>query len=479
MNVQSFMLRLVAPFMIGVVMNSVAYGDEFSQWLKTQNQISHKRLIENISPPEALKGAIIASPSRQDPDYYFHWIRDAGIVVGMIVDEIKMQAPENPMAHPAFKHIDDFVDFTHVNQKSAAPSGLGEPKFLVNGQPYTGPWARPQNDGPALRALALSRMAGHLIQTGQRSYVLSKLYNPDSARTVIRADLEYLIANVGRSNFDLWEEIRGQHFYTNMNQFSAFVEAMKLARAFNDRSNYERYRGAAERIAEQLQMHWDAEKQVLVPTIKHDGGIGYKVSGLDTSIVLAVLHTKGKGLIGFDNDMLLSTIVRLNIVFKQIYHINNSVGSPGIAIGRYPEDEFYGGNPWILTTAAFAEFYFELANTLLNKKRIVLTKSSRDFYAQIVKNDTLQRQVLDPSRKSIEMYESIFKDIVLQLGRAGDSYLMRIKYHTPSDRSFSEQFDRNNGYMKSARDLTWSYAAFITATIARQNLIQTEHIRFR
>jgi hypothetical protein len=44
-----------------------------------------------------------------------------------------------------------------------------EPKFEIpSGEPYTGGWCRPQTDGPALRAMALSKW-GMLVkqQAGQ------------------------------------------------------------------------------------------------------------------------------------------------------------------------------------------------------------------------------------------------------------------------------------------------------------------------
>jgi glucoamylase len=41
--------------------------------------------------------------------------------------------------------------------------GLAEPKFNVNETAFTGPWGRPQRDGPALRATALIAYANYLI----------------------------------------------------------------------------------------------------------------------------------------------------------------------------------------------------------------------------------------------------------------------------------------------------------------------------
>jgi hypothetical protein len=34
-----------------------------------------KRIFENINPKEAVLGTVVASPSRSDPNYYYHWTR--------------------------------------------------------------------------------------------------------------------------------------------------------------------------------------------------------------------------------------------------------------------------------------------------------------------------------------------------------------------------------------------------------------------
>ena len=34
------------------------------------------KLLSNISPLDALKGTVVASPSRESPNYYYHWIRE-------------------------------------------------------------------------------------------------------------------------------------------------------------------------------------------------------------------------------------------------------------------------------------------------------------------------------------------------------------------------------------------------------------------
>lgn len=58
--------------------------------------------------------------------------------------------------------------------------------------------------------------------------------------------------------------------------------------------------------------------------------------------------------------------------------------------------------------------------------------------------------------------------LTLAVKRYADGYVATVKKFTPSDGELSEQFDRNDGHPLSARNLTWSYASFLTAISRRQ-----------
>ena len=57
-------------------------------------------------------------------------------------------------------------------------------------------------------------------------------------------------------------------------------------------------------------------------------------------------------------------------------------------------------------------------------------------------------------------------DVVNALRTAGDSMLNAVIYHS-DHLSLSEQFDQTTGFEKSVVDLTWSYAAFLSAVRTR------------
>jgi glucoamylase len=57
-------------------------------------------------------------------------------------------------------------------------------------------------------------------------------------------------------------------------------------------------------------------------------------------------------------------------------------------------------------------------------------------------------------------------DVITKLQDAGDAMLAAVIYHS-DHLELSEQFDGVTGYEKSVKNLTWSYAAFLSAVRAR------------
>jgi glucoamylase len=50
----------------------------------------------------------------------------------------------------------------------------------------------------------------------------------------------------------------------------------------------------------------------------------------------------------------------------------------------------------------------------------------------------------------------------------GDAFLQTVRAFTPATGELSEQFDRTSGQQTSAKELAWSYAAFISCIAARR-----------
>ena len=409
---------------------------DFSTWLPLEAKISQEKLLDAISRPDTARGAVIASPSKSKPDYYFHWVRDAGLSMDVVV-ELYVREQNSEQKKIWNQKLLDFVNFSKSNQASIALTGLGEPKFYVDGKSFDLPWGRPQNDGPALRALTLIRFANLKLQEGQRQYVVENLYDGRLPSTsVIKADLEYVAARWADPSFDLWEEVLGDHYFTRIVQAAALEQGAALAAALNDGGASDWYLRQAQRIRASLKDYSNTNKSYIVATLNRAGGMGGKDSNLDAAVILGLLRA-GYFSQFLKDPKLTGTLNALDSAFADLYPINRSHRNLGTAIGRYPEDvydgdKFEGGNPWVLTTLAVAEAYYELA---AHSKKTG-NKQLADSYVQ-----------------------------------TGDSYFKRVQFHSNPDGSLSEQISRFNGYMTSAYDLTWNYAAVLTANWAREKAL--------
>jgi glucoamylase len=401
-------------------------GTDFEQWIKDETVIAQTKMLANISPADGAKGAVLASPERLDPDYYYHWIRDSALVNEAIL-ALYERSSDVQEKKSLLQYVLDFAEFSAKIQNVSTLTGLGEPRFYVTGDAYNGPWSRPQNDGPAMRAMTLMHLGRVLNATGFSQYFIGMVW------PVIRKDLQYVSDQWPQPCYDLWEEIKGDHFYTQMAQRAALLQGADLAGGI-DQGFAVWLKTQADLVTTRLDDHLVVSRKEIIENLNLVDGQRTKDDGLDTATLLAFLHTKHTPWKSFDDDFVLNTVHGIDQQFSYIYPINWNHPGMGTAIGRYSGDSYYGGNPWFLTTLAFAEFNYELAAEKL--------------------------QSGDPAAQAEAE----------QLMAHGDSYLSRVRLHMDAQGAMSEQMNRNTGYMLSAHDLTWSYAAWLTAALSRENL---------
>ncbi len=407
---------------------------EFESWIQWQEQRSIERMLKNISPEDAAPGVVIASPERVSPPYYFHWVRDSAVTIDLVVD--LYQESDGDRRLDLERRLLEFARFSHALQLKTAKGGLGEPKYYIDGTPYDGEWCRPQNDGPAMRAIAMAKFAQVLLDQNRGELVKQLFYDGAyPTLSLIKKDLEYTASKWAEKNCDLWEEVRGHHFYTRMVQRRALIEGAKLAQRLGDAGAAAWYLEQAELITQSLPLFWRSERGYLVASLEP---VGFpKPSGLDAGTILAFLHgDPGDGTVSALDQRAQATLTHLTEAFREIYPINRRPEFTGVGIGRYPEDIYGGhhnnhGNPWVLLTAGFAQFNYQAARE---------AKASGE-------------------EGVMEIYR-----------KRGDIFLKRIQAHSNPDGSLSEQFDRHHGFMTSAKDLTWSHVEFIRAARARRGL---------
>lgn len=441
-------------------------------------------MMMNMIRTDIAPGAIIAAPSKQRPDYFYHWTRDAALTLEASMD-LYQSGQLNLRQRQMFqKFFLDHIQFSQLTQQQALKAiGLGEPKFFVDGRVYTGPWGRPQNDGPALRSSSLIRLLSIAIRENwpQVPELRKMLYQAQlPANSILKLDLEFTAKNWRTMNIDLWEEVYGFHFYTLMTQRKSLALGVQVAQAFSDPSAASYYQQEYVRLNQELSRFWDERRGYIYATLNTQ----YKLkktlnkSQLDSAVILAVLHADiGDGSFTFTDDRVLSTFQKIVDSFSEIYTINKMLNL-GAAIGRYPEDTYDGyvtnsvGNPWVLSTAGSAEFLYRLVLKLAKVSSIKINQYNQAFFTKTggLPDLSLGKTILNGSPE----YQSLIKNLVT----AADSYLSRVLYHANADGSLSEQMNRTTGFMQGAPNLTWSHASFITAKLSRDK-VYGQVLRFR
>jgi glucoamylase len=149
---------------------------------------------------------------------------------------------------------------------------------------------------------------------------------------------------------------------------------------------------------------------------------------------------------------------------KYFYPINGDDARRGIGpmLGRYPGDVYdgdsgaeAGDHPWALTTANFAELYYRLASKITSSRTVPADSLSAPFLAQAGIDATTV-----PLAPPLQ--------VAAALRAAGDSMLQAVVFHSDHF-ELSEQFDAVTGFEKSVSNLSWSYAAFLSAVRARSS----------
>lgn len=424
-----------------------ARESSLESWIQIEKQVSIERMFLNISPPDAMKGVVIASPSRYSPDYRYHWTRDASLVMDQVVWLYQKSSVDSEKYLSALKN---FISLSLYQQQTPSAEGLGEPRYLINGIADTTPWARPQYDGPALRIQTLIHF---LKQLKNENFGIQS-----EAQKVIKADLEFVIMNWRKPCFDLWEELKGLHFYTQAVQYAALISAAEYFKEFGDLDFSIKLTKESIEVKNELDKYWDEFRGYIGASRDleiRDSNPRYKESNLDVSVILGLLHGQNHSYLSFLDDRLMATAHAIEIAFAREYRINQQVTT--VAIGRFTDDVYYGGNPWYITTAAFAELYYRIGNAYKNEGALVVTKNNIAFLEAVLSNEKLSlgQKILSSTHLGLR--------ILSGLHQKGDNFLLIVRKYVGSQGEMAEQFDRNAGVPVSAYDLTWSYASFLAA----------------
>lgn len=337
---------------------------------------SINKLLENIHFSNN-KGMIIASPSN-DPPYKYHWVRDSSLVMKVIIDLYKTTSKNDYLIL-----IFNYIETESKIQKLNTLTGLGEPKFNINGTVYNEPWGRPQNDGPALRLINMIEIYKILYEN--YSNIIDKIVLP-----IIYNDIYYLIDNYNKPCFDLWEEIIGWHFYTRVVQLKSIKDFINFKNNFLGINSYSNsilpdintiYKNLLNNIKDHI------DNNNIISSFDEKGNI---IRYNDASILLAYCH------INFDkyitNEIPLE--LTLNTCNKLLIYFNNKYKKEYNLIGRYEKDKYYNGHSWIICSLALVQVYNQLYYNNKNKyiDNYILATKIYDFIISIDINLDLAEQ---------------------------------------------------------------------------------------
>jgi glucoamylase len=467
-----------------------AAGASLAEWMDRQYGLSAAAMLQSISAVHLVKerpgfgqtirparGSVLASPViaayDPDPDYFFHWLRDSAVVIDAVRTLIEGGAGD-PGLHAC---VEDFIRFSlalgDLDGRAVVTSGgaglapdpkfqqymrptrelseafggriSGETRFNPDGTLDVTKWARPQHDGPALRALAMLRF--------WPTSVFDEDEARDAARRLIEADLAFTHRHWRKPSFDIWEEESGHHYYTRLVQQAALADGAQWFVLMGDAQRAGAYWRASREIADELDGHWDAGKGFYLSRIGVAAGSSQKE--LDIAVILAVIHARRQdGPHSVSDPKAQATLARLEHLFAGAYPINRSLpGDRGAAMGRYQGDVYYSGGAYYFSTLAAAEFFFSLAGAVA--RRIRTNSLSPDDLSSIKALVGAEQALNAPGA-----FDALLK--------RGDSFMATVRAYTPASGDLSEQFDGATGQQTSAKNLAWSHAAFITAVAARR-----------
>jgi glucoamylase len=358
-----------------------------------------------------------------------------------VIDAVRLLHEAGQMGKEALKHFEEFVSFSldldSLDGRHLVSSPAWRERVTPDFEKYVRPneelahvrgaavsadtrvnpdgsidiskWARPQHDGPPLRALSVLKwMRRHDVT--------------QDAALLLHRDLDFTAKHWRESSFDIWEEESGHHYYTlNVSAAALNEGAERLGSAA--------FRAEAQEIYRTLDGFWREEAGYYSSRILPAGAKSTKE--LDIAVILSAVHTAGEGAgeaHTVRDPRMQATLERLEALFGAEYPINHELPKDRApAMGRYKGDVYYSGGAYYFSTLGAAEFCFLAAAT--------------------------HAPGCDERRKWIEH---------------GDGFLATIRAFTPASGDLAEQFDQRTGEQTSAKHLAWSYAAFISCVTARR-----------
>ncbi|KAF8055345.1 glycoside hydrolase family 15 protein [Lyophyllum atratum] len=293
-------------------------------------------------------------------------------------------------------------------------------------------------DGPALRATALITWGNYLISQNNQSYVSDTLW------PVIKVDLDYLAGNWNKPGFDIWSDVQSTSFFATAVQHRAFRQGTALATTLGKTDAASSYKKQATDALCSLQVRKAA------------------ALGRTASTILGSIHTFDADC-GRASDRALANLFTFVNSFRDYAVSAGAKTNDGVAVGRFPEDQYLGGNPWCITTLAVAEQLYDSLIVWKKQGSITVNALSQPFFTNLVPGTPVGTYKSD---------SATFKTIYTAATNYADSFVAVVAKYTPSGGAMTQQFSKGDGSPTGPADYSWSYAALLTASSARNGTSQ-------
>jgi glucoamylase len=386
------------------------------------------------------RGSVLASPVIADwdpePDYFFHWVRDSALVMRSVA-ELMQDAADDSERRRWRRHFEDFVRFSLALCDLDGADLLRSSRHRETTRQDHRKFLRPDAE---LQKLSGDKLLGEPRFNPDGTLDVQRWSRPqydgpalrafaclrylagggppgDDLSRLLRLDLDFTLRHAGHRCIGPWEEAgeNAHHYYVAVVQLGALVQGRAWA---GDKEAA--WRKAEAKLTAGLERHWHARAGVYAAIRDMPGDAAEDL--VDAAQLLAVLDAElPEGPHSAADPRVAATQAAIEGLFARELPINRDL-PPGRApaLGRSRHDRYFGGGAWYPTTLAAAALCY--------------------------RRDELQR---------------------------GDAFMATVRALTPADGALSEQVDRESGRPTSARHLTWSYAAFVSAARLRRQIVES------
>lgn len=286
------------------------------------------------------------------------------------------------------------------------------------------------------------------------SEIVTNIYWP-----VILNDLNYVGQYWNTTGYDLWEEVNGNSYFTVTAQHRALVQGAMWAERLNQ--TCEACEQAPQIACFLSSNFWNETGNYLIANINANQ-VNRSQIGVDP--ILAAMHafdinaTCDAAALQPCNPRTLATHKVVVDSFRNLYPINENATAPApVAVGRYQEDTYYGGNPWYICTLAAAEVLYDAVAQFVANETITIDEVNLDFFTDIYPNATVG-----------DLQGQEFNSVLSAMMEYADGFVDIVQKYTPENGTLNEQINATTGEPTSAIALTWSYAAFVTMAERRR-----------